>query len=571
MNTPDPLDNFLATLDVGALLQSKALPPLSPADNDRLDEIEKLTTAGWTEAEVRADVIDPIVRILGYRKGELFSVDREKAIEFRDAKRFIDYAATIWSQNFWLIEAKRPAARLDGFSQRDLDQALGYATHPEINAAIVIVTDGDLWEVFDRETDVAKPLLRFRRPTLRDNFDNLRRVVGPWQAWFLEKRRILRLVDRVFDHEVNLGRVDEFRGLLDNRLQAKRGTILDNFRAHISSDASLAARKAHLQQCDAATLIDVHLFQPMSLGDLRTISDRLVSLSEKGGFRVLHRLLKDLPRDANDHYWAHALWMLIALEEADVQPKWLPSWLGVGQSGVPLSSAIEKLISLCLTYFAASPGHRAVLLWAASAKRQFKILAHTTPQPEDQARSLHALNRHMRDELSFEQIVTSTEGQLLNEVSRRAHVATANFVAGCRDDRDRFRPLYAEEQVRAMWDQELGLLSSRPNYMAIVRDRDLGDLSTVEAAAIVWDELAHATLCVIAESPRWSAHLLVRHQAIVADLAAQGYWSARKLSGMTDEATRVAPAPEWIAERFFFGDEATAGRLAKAYDGSGAV
>lgn len=565
MDEIDPLDGFLRSLDVHGLLNSKALPPLSPTDQARLAEIEALDVTGWSEADVRAEIIDPVVRILGYRKGDIFSIDRERAVQFRGSKRFVDYAATVWAENFWLIEAKRPAPRTKGFSQRDIDQALGYAIHPDINAAIVAMTDGDLWEVFDRETSVAQPMIRFRRSGLREAFDQLRRVLSPWQAWFLEKRRIVRLVDRVFDHEVNLGRVDEFRSLIDRRMQSKRGRILDNFRANVSLEKSRATRKGYFQGCDAAGLIDVHLFQSMSFADLSTISDRMVALCDRSAFQVLHRLLRDVPRDASDHYWAHALWVLIALDEAQIEPGWLPAWLGAEQSKVPLASAISKLIDLCLTYFAASLGHQAVLLWSASAKRQFKILAHTVPQAEDHARALHALNRFMTDELSFDQIVASPEGQMLGEVSRRALVATARFAAECQDDSGRFKASQAREKVRGMWAQELRLLDAYPEYMELVRDRDLGDLSTVEAAAVTWDELAHTTLCLVERSPRWREHVLQHHGPTVAFLAGQGYWSARKLLGI-DDRTSVEPAPDgWAADRFFFGDGVTAERLAQAY------
>ncbi|MBO9501649.1 type I restriction enzyme HsdR N-terminal domain-containing protein [Brevundimonas sp. A19_0] len=547
------------------LLHSKALEPLSAVDQQRLTELQALDIAGWNEADVRGEIIDPVVRLLGYRKGDVFSVDRERPVEFRDGHRRIDYAATVWSENFWLIEAKRPKPRSRGFLQADLDQALHYAIHPEINAALVVLTDGDLWEVYDRETSVARPILRFRRRDLAASFDDLRALLGPWQAWFLERRRIVRLVDRVFDHEVNLGRVEEFRDLIDRRVQKKRGRILDNFRASVSSTKEAAARRDYLASRDIAELVDIRLFQPLSFGDLEIIAQRLTALGGRGAFPVLHRLLDDLPRDANHLYWPHAVWVLITLEDAGIEPSWLPAWLGVGQSSVPLAPAIAKLIDLCLTYFAASPGHQAVLLWSAAACRQFKILAHVAPEIEEHARALHALNRYLGEELSFQQIVTSPEGQMLNEISRLTLRATASFVAGCRDGHNRFRVEQAREQVRRMWTRELQLLDRTPNYWALRRDRDLGDLSSVEAAAVTWDELAHNLLCVVAHSPRWREYVLSQHLETVERMAAHGYWSARKLLGWPTEG-KADPAPEgWAAERFFFGDTTTAARLATAY------
>lgn len=563
-NSPKPRTALTRELN-DLLLHSKALEPLSAEGLKRLAELEALNTAGWNEAEVRAEVIDPVVRLLGYKKGQVFSMDRERAVAFRDAKRFIDYAATIWSENFWLIEAKRPKPRRRGFSQSDLDQALRYAVHPDINAALVVLTDGDLWEVVDRETNLTQPVLRFRRRDLTKSFDSLRALLGPWQAWFLERRRIVRLVDRVFDHEVNLGRVEEFRELIDRRVRDKRMRILDNFRALGTSDKDIAARMDYLTTRDIPELVDVHLFRSLSFGELNTIAKRLVALGGRGAFPVLHRLLDDLPRDANHLYWPHALWVMIALEDAGVEPGWLPAWLGASQSNVPIARAIEKLIDLCLTYFAAAPGHQAVLLWSATARRQFKILAHLAPDMEERARALHALNRFLGEELSFQQIAASVEGQALEEIVRLSTKATASFVAGCRDDKGRFRLEHARADVRRMWARELQMLDGAPNYRDLVRERDLGDLSSVEAAAVIWDELAHATMCVVARSPRWRGHVLERHRETVELLAGQGYWSARKLLDLPDKAASV-PAPEtWAADRFFFGDAETARRLAAAY------
>lgn len=547
------------------LLHSKALEPLSAPDQARLKELQAADITGWTEADVRGEIIDPLVRLLGYRKGDVFSVDRERAVEFRDSRRFIDYAATVWSENFWLIEAKRPQARRRGFSQADLDQALRYAIHPDINAALVVLTDGDLWEVFDRETSVARPILQFRRRDLIKSFDQLRGLLGPWQAWFLERRRIVRLVDRVFDHEVNLGRVREFRDQIDRRLEEKRGRILDNMRALKSLDADGAQRRAYFSRCDIDTLVDVHLFQSLSLGDLDAVANRLVALSRPGAFDVLRRMLGDTPRDANHLYWPHVLRVLIALDEAGFEPNWLPAWLGIGQSSVPLENAIAKLIELCLTYFEPLPGHRAVLLWSASAKRQFKVMAHTNPSMETHARQMHALNRFIEPELSFQQIIASADGQLLGAIARQTMVATANFVTSCHDERGKFQVGVAKEGVRRMLEGELRLVQSVPHYAELWRDRGLTDFTSVEAAAVTWDELAHGALCLVADSPRWRAHLLSEHDQMVRFFARQGYWSARHLLGEETRGPEEATPSGWTAERFFFGDEGMAERLAAAY------
>lgn len=63
-----------------ALLLHKELPELESRQLEELVRIESLDVENYTEADVRAEVIDPIVRILGYQKGQFSSVDREKHI-----------------------------------------------------------------------------------------------------------------------------------------------------------------------------------------------------------------------------------------------------------------------------------------------------------------------------------------------------------------------------------------------------------------------------------------------------------------------------------------------------------
>ena len=71
-------------LKIEDLLQHKALSPLSQEDIPTLEKIQKLNTDGYTEAEVRAYVIDPIVKILGYEKDTTFSPELERRVDFVD-------------------------------------------------------------------------------------------------------------------------------------------------------------------------------------------------------------------------------------------------------------------------------------------------------------------------------------------------------------------------------------------------------------------------------------------------------------------------------------------------------
>jgi hypothetical protein len=107
------------------------------------------------------------------------------------------------AENFWLIEAKRPSPGRTKFGYADLAQAVEYAIHPDINAALVALCDGSLTEVFDREVSLTEPVLRVEQRDLVRDFDKLRVLLEPIQAWFFQKRRVVRLIDKVFDKEFN--------------------------------------------------------------------------------------------------------------------------------------------------------------------------------------------------------------------------------------------------------------------------------------------------------------------------------------------------------------------------------
>jgi hypothetical protein len=130
-------DIYAKPVSIEDLRLFKALTPLSADLIKQLAEIEKLDVTGYSEQEVRSFVIDPIVRILGYKKGADFSVDLGKRIQFLDKNRFPDYKFNLWQENFWLIEAKRPNFAEAHFGYEELAQAVEYAVHPDINAALV--------------------------------------------------------------------------------------------------------------------------------------------------------------------------------------------------------------------------------------------------------------------------------------------------------------------------------------------------------------------------------------------------------------------------------------------------
>ncbi len=103
------------------------------------------------EADVREDFITPFLAELGYRKGTENDILREKNLIYQ--RNFLgrkkssdpplagraDYILSVVGAGRWVIEAKPPSVAI---SRDDIEQALTYARHPEISAALCVITNG---------------------------------------------------------------------------------------------------------------------------------------------------------------------------------------------------------------------------------------------------------------------------------------------------------------------------------------------------------------------------------------------------------------------------------------------
>ena len=132
---------------------------------------------GYNEADVREEIVFPILDVLGYDRDAGSSIEREKRVRLVGSNRYLDYAMTPWSRNHWLIEAKSAKGRNQEslFTADEVEQAVGYSVHPDINAALVVLCDGWKIAVFDREEDLAGPALTVQVSDLVGRIDELRR------------------------------------------------------------------------------------------------------------------------------------------------------------------------------------------------------------------------------------------------------------------------------------------------------------------------------------------------------------------------------------------------------------
>ncbi|MBA4047906.1 MAG: hypothetical protein C0476_05110 [Sphingomonas sp.] len=556
------IDATMARRDIETMLMlGKALDPVSPDALNILRDIEQFADLdSYTEQDVREEIIAPILRVLGYRKESMFSVEREITLHFAEKRLKPDYSLTLWEEHFWIVEAKRPSVTRGQFGYSQLRQALEYAVHPEINAALLVLCDGHAIEVFDREYRLDEPILRVEQPNLVRDFDQLRALLSPFQAWFFQKRRVVRMIDKVLDREFNIERIKEFEQLVSRRILGKEQRAIENMRALPRSDYDLC----YFDSLDSVTLIETHLPLVNSWPKLEAITNNLIKQISQNQFRIIYQIFSDSPRVLTDAYIINSLYLLMRLEERGLSLNWTPSWLKINNEVDQGSGAVKKLIRLALTSFAEAPDWQVTLLHATAIRRLAKILVTVSPDGGQAARRTHLLQRFFGEELCFSQQVSSPTRHSLYLLDNMVRAACHRFLASHRDENGRVRVESARQELRLTWQCEIQLLEAIPNYPTLMRERDFGEMHPTESANVRYDCLGHGALCVIDRFPRWKNFVLETLRPELDTLVELGSWQARQWLGISLDEAPVA-ADSICAGRFFFGDENTVQKLAALY------
>src|ERR1039458_8187363 len=507
-------------LTIEDLLLYKALSSLPQEDLSILEKIRALDTTGYTEAEVRAFVIDPIVTILGYEKGTTFSPDLEKSIVFLNSRKQIDYKCTLWEENFWIIEAKKPKPRTrNKFEYAVFMQALEYAVHPKINAALITLCDGELFEVFDREENVKEPILRFNRSEIVQRFDDLRALLSPWQVWFFEKRRITRLIDKVFDREFNLQRLAEFQTLAQTRLQGKRATVIGNYQRTFDRKQDQSQRIEFLRSMPTDDIVDGWFFLNLPTPEIFAMIHELVDRCLQNPFPVLYKLFPDHPRDASDTYYAYALVFLAILckrtENGNFRTPWLPAWLKKPDSKDPdIEAAVQILMKRCLTQFRDDQPRKLTLLCYASVRRILKRLAVVQESEWASAEQRFAHMRFFTEEISWTSFASSPGGLVLQSINSRSTTISSRLIASYKNDDGTLQVETGKSKLRALWALDAQLIrNAPPNYVALLQERSLGETYPSESIDVTIDYLGHLSLVLLESLPDWKAYALEHHRA----------------------------------------------------------
>lgn len=549
------------------LLHSKAPRPLTPEQTEELTRISKYDVSNYSEEDVRAEIIDPVIRVLGYAKETFFSTQREKHLKVADGDLFIDYRMTLWSQAFWVIEAKKVKRKSLKFTSKELQQALLYAVHPEIDAALVVLCDGRVFEVYDRDESVTQPAARVEVKNLSEQFHVLQALLGPWQAWFFQKRRALRVASRVLQLEMTPGRIDEFSDAMQRRVQDARAQVYDNWRKVKPSTDENAQWRSELQKASIKDIVATEFFSSQTAAGLRFIAKCLVEKAKPGAFELMYAMFPDSPENLNDQYVAQALLTLIEFEKSGREAGWMPSWLSAHQRGTNLEAPIKRLISLSLTAFEAAPEFRAVLQFAACARRLTKISMAFIPTFAQMGHIRHQQVRHFFDEFNYVQFMSSPEGHNLRQLDVHAYLLTERFVYECADKQSgRFNLNRARTLLKDSWNTECQLLGDGTEYWKSLDGRGLnGEMQPTEHSWVDYDSLAHIVLCVLKDIPEWREYVLSNHRDDVQQVAACGSWAAREILGITKGVQVPRLSDTDSAKRFLDGDIVLFKALRDAY------
>jgi Type I restriction enzyme R protein N terminus (HSDR_N) len=142
------------------------------------------------EADVREEIVAPLLRRMGYRSGTNNDIIREQSLRYprafigrKNEKRdpllrgTADYICEVNGIVRWVIEAKSPDITL---GSEENDQAYTYANHPEVRAVYFCMTNGREFRIYQTNNGPeAPPLLSVPYEQLEQSLQQIENLLGP--------------------------------------------------------------------------------------------------------------------------------------------------------------------------------------------------------------------------------------------------------------------------------------------------------------------------------------------------------------------------------------------------------
>jgi hypothetical protein len=359
-----------------------------------------------TEADVREELVTPLLWHLGYAKNTVNDILREKSLalpplflQIASAHRIkIDYLNKVMLQNFWVLETKRPD---DDLSTADLNQAFSYALHPSVRALYVVLTNGRIVRIYEVSGDrYDEPIVECTQANPEITFERLRQTLGVRNIGATLRTRTLETVGRALAVEIDESVIDDYRTRFLGMLDGARATIRDN-----RNRLTQKAWKKAFEASDVAT--ELAPWEKLIIG-----ADLVISLQHKWGNEIGQRLLaapeSERPGmlDQLAMQWrgrphaifrVHALTALMTVYQAgiEIEGGYVPS----------VRHGIEELVRAARTYYAFSPLSNALCRLDNSCIRTaYKIVR--TASTEDIMGMLSA----ERERYAPMDVLSSTEG-----------------------------------------------------------------------------------------------------------------------------------------------------------------
>ncbi len=216
--------------------------PLSDENRKTLESFSEKDFSNYSEADIREEVIAPLVKMLGYEKNTDYEVEREESFQkdkiFLKAgskeKLQLDYLCNIRKNNFWLIEAKNGEKK--DISEEELQQAYLYSLHPKVNCRYFAVTNGWFFNLYDRNkyliddnADIFNPILSINHAEYNTKFDLLYSKIGSSNVLFNVKEEcLLNEIEKTLSSEVYLNRLSYFETKVKNVIQKSEREVYRN-------------------------------------------------------------------------------------------------------------------------------------------------------------------------------------------------------------------------------------------------------------------------------------------------------------------------------------------------------
>jgi hypothetical protein len=128
-----------------------------------------LTLESANETDVRAEVAEPLLAALGYRRGTSNDISRELSLTYArqslgrkkptdpPLRGRADYVLSVLGAARWVLETKAPHEPIDADA---IEQAITYARHPEVSAAYAAILNGIRFTVHHTsQASAEKPLI----------------------------------------------------------------------------------------------------------------------------------------------------------------------------------------------------------------------------------------------------------------------------------------------------------------------------------------------------------------------------------------------------------------------------